>query len=288
MGDEWLRVDALKLGVDGGASLATALVDRPYKDQPDNRGTQVVPTDSLATVVVAAHRLGWRVGTHAVGGRAVDLILDAYAQADAERPIRDRRLSIEHAYVEMTPERVARIRAMDVIVNAQPAFLYHFFPALVNNFEDVRLVAIKPLRDYLTAGVRLAGGSDSTTGPYPPLLGMWAAVNRLSPGGDVVGADQRLTAEEALRLYTRAAAYSLMDERTRGAIEPGKLADLVVLGADLLRIAPEGIRDVPVALTMVGGRVVHDASAAAPTLPALALGTPTPTTVLECCEGDHA
>jgi predicted amidohydrolase YtcJ len=290
MGDDWLRVDGVKLGVDGGASLATALVERPYKDQPDNRGTQVVSTDTLATVAVAAHRLGWRIGTHAVGGRAVDLILDAYAQADADHPIRGRRFAIEHAYVEMTPERMARIKALDLVVNAQPAFLYHFYPALVGNFEEERLVAIKPLRDYLTAGVTLAGGSDSTTGPYPPLLGIWSAVNRLSPRGNVIGPDQRLTAEEALRMYTRGSAYALNVEQARGAIEPGKLADLVVLGADLLRIAPEGIRDIPVALTIIGGRVVHDGTAAQRPAPSSLVATtsPSPAGVVECCEGDHA
>ncbi len=274
-GDDWLKINTLKVTLDGGMLIGTAYQRLPYgpfgkilygHEDPDFRGLLNIPADKLLRIVRAAHRLGWQFTAHAQGGGAMDALLDAYEKVNSERPLTASRMLITHG--SFPDERaIRRMRQLGVLMDAQPAWLYKDAHVLAKVFDDKVMSLFIPLKAWQEAGVIVGGGSDHMIGydsvgavnPYNPFLAMWTAVTRRTEAGVVIHPEQRISREEALRLFTRNGAYLLFEEKTRGTLEPGKLADLVVLSEDPLTCPEDRLRDVKALLTMVDGRIVHDA-----------------------------
>ena len=257
-GDERLKIGGIKLYLDGGASLGTALMREPYPDERCNCGIQVTSTEVFRRIAAFCAERRWSLGVHVVGGRAIDIALDVFSEVDRTHPIRDLRFCLIHAYLWPSPKNIARARALGVVVATQPSMQYTFGPLLVQRFGAALMGKATPIRAWLDGGVVVGGGSDSPVTPYPPLLGMWQARTRHIAGSDeAIGREQAVSAEEALAMYTRDAAYLSFSERERGVLRPGMLADWVALSIDPLACDPEALRDAAVLATAVGGELVH-------------------------------
>jgi hypothetical protein len=220
------------------------------------RGVQTMPTENYHAIVKTLSTLGWRVSTHAVGDAAIDLVLDGYEAAHAEQSIVGRRWTIEHGFLP-AEDQVSRIKKLGLFVSAQH-HLYVAGPSLATYWGAERASWTTPMRFYLDQGVPTAGGTDSPVTPYAPMNVIYHFVTRDTISGGVFGADQRITREEALRVMTLNNAFLTFEENVKGSIEPGKLADLVVLSDDIMTCADGNIRSVEVEMTMVGGQVVYE------------------------------
>ena len=259
-GNEWLRIGGMKTLIDGGfeGGHMREPYAEPYGRGGKFKGIQVVPIADYNAVVMELNRQGWRVATHAVGDAAVDQVLAAYEAADRERSIRDRRWTIEHLFIGR-PDHYPRIRALGVVVSAQD-HLYLAAPSLANYWGRARAEQVTPVRTFLDEKLLVAGGTDSPVIPYNPFWAMYHFVTRNTISDGVYGASQRITREEALRIYTINNARLTFEEGIKGSIEPGKLADLVVLSADFLTVAEGAIPSIKPLATMVGGKFVHVAA----------------------------
>ena len=259
-GDEWLSLSGVKLQVDGGMTLRTAAMRTGYPDDPDYRGTVVIPQERLDGFVTIANRYGWRVGIHAVGDAAVDAVLDAYAAADRERSIRERRFVVIHGSL-IQPDQMARARQLGVRVDAQSAFLWDKAAAIARHMGRETAERAIPMRSLIDAmGLDLLGqGTDYPFNPLDPFINMFVMTTRRDITGEAYGAGEAITREEAIRLYTSAASRYAFNELRTGSIEPGKLADLVVLSADILRVPDEELKEIRALRTLVGGRTVYAA-----------------------------
>lgn len=260
MGDERLRLGGLKVYFDGAASFGTARLREPWPGRDGYLGELVTSADDLERLACFCAARRWSLGVHAVGGGGVDLALAAFARANAEHPVGDLRFTLIHAYLWPSADNMAQARELGVVVATQPTMQERFAPLLAERFGWEAIGRATPLRSWLDAGVRVAGGSDSPITPYPPLRGIWQAVTRhCKPLGRPLGPAECLAADRALALYTSEAAYACFSEHLDGSLRPGGLADFVALGADPLRVPPAELRDIPVLLTAVGGHIVHDA-----------------------------
>jgi predicted amidohydrolase YtcJ len=206
-------------------------------------------------VVKELNRLGWRVATHAVGDAAIDEVLAAYEAADAEKTIAGRRWTIEHGFIPQ-PDQFPRMKKLGLVISAQD-HLYLAGPSLVSYWGPERAARTTPMRTYLDQGFVVAGGTDSAVVPYPPLWVIYHFVSRDTISGGVMGADQKISRQDALRVATINNAYLTFDEALKGSIEPGKLADLVVLPEDILTCPEKHIEQMSVTMTMVGGKIVY-------------------------------
>jgi predicted amidohydrolase YtcJ len=256
-GDEWLRVGGMKLGVDGGfeGGWMRQPYAEPWGEGGSFTGVNTMKQAPYTDVVKELNRLGWRVATHAVGDAAIDEVLAAYEAANAERSIRGKRWTIEHGFIPQT-DQFPRMKALDLVISAQD-HLYLAGPSLVNYWGAARAARTTPMRAYLDQGFVVAGGTDSAVVPYPPLWVIYHFVTRDTISGGVLGADQKISRKEALQVETINNAYLTFEERTKGSIEPGKLADLVVLPEDILSCAEKHIEQMTIVMTMVGGKVVY-------------------------------
>ncbi|HEX6537035.1 MAG TPA: amidohydrolase, partial [Gemmatimonadaceae bacterium] len=258
-GDEWVRIGGLKGFVDGSLGSHTAAMLAPFTDAPGDRGLLVNTPEDLYTWTSGADRAGLHVIVHAIGDRAIRLQLDIYERVEREDGARDRRFRIEHAQ-HLAPEDIPRFAKLGVVASMQP---YHAIDD--GRWADKVIGAERARTTYafralLDAHARLAFGSDWFVAPAVPLEGIYAAVTRRTldgahPGGWVP--EQKITVEEALRAYTSGGAYASFEEKVKGTLERGKLADFVLIDRDLTRIPPEQIRDAHVLMTVVGGRIVY-------------------------------
>lgn len=272
-GDDWYRVGTLKTFVDGGICIGTAYLRAPYGAQteiygyhdPNYRGELRVPEANLVAMAKAADKLGWQMTAHTTGGGATDLLLQAYQAANREKPIRDLRFTVTHGDFP-DPHAIQLARKLGVSFDCQPAWLYLDGPAIKDVFGPARMANFIPLASLFRAGVVVAGGSDhmigfdpnTSTNPYNPFLGMWIAITRHTVDGTVINPSQRVSREQALRMYTLNGAYLSFDEKQKGSIEPGKLADMVVISRNYLSCPVDQIRNIQVLRTIVGGRTVFD------------------------------
>ena len=255
-GDETLRVGGIKLAVDGGfeGGLMRDLYERPWDEGGTYRGLQTMETERYIAAVRDLNRQDWRVATHAVGDAAIDLVLNAYEKANADRSIVERRWSIEHAFIGR-PDHLPRMKALGVAISAQN-HLYLAGPSLVKYWGAARAGITTPAKMYLDAQLPVSSGTDAPVVPYPPLWTLYHFITRDTISGGVLGADQAITRQQALRMATINNAWLNMEERTKGSIEPGKFADLVILSEDPLTCPEPRLRDATVVTTIVGGKVV--------------------------------
>lgn len=259
-GDDWVRVAGIKFVADGGMTLKSAYIRGAYADDPHNHGTLALDPAQYTKSVRLANQYGWHVGTHAVGDAAVDLVLDAYEAANNDQSIRGKRFSVIHGSL-ITPEQVVRAKKLGVRVDAQNIFMWDK-AATVERYMGPKLAdRAVPTRLLLdTLGYEgTAAGTDNAVNILDPFVGMYVMVTRKDPRGKVYGADQAVTREEALRLYTNAGPFYTFEEHRKGSIEVGKLADMVVLSADYLSVPDAQIKDIKAVQTIVGGQVVYSA-----------------------------
>ena len=274
-GDDWVKVGPLKIGVDGGVLYGTAWMREPYGPQalplyglsdPAHRGLLQMDAEKVKNVIRTGHRLGWQMCSHVTGDAGVDIVLDAVEAAHADSPIDKRRYTLIHAYFP-NPETAARAARLGVAVDTQPAWFYKDGDALLDALGEKRLTPFIGVATWQAAGVKVALNSDHMQGidpdrslnPYNPFLALYTAVTRKTESGQTIGAAERVSRGDALRMMTVDAAWLHFDEGRKGTLEVGKLGDLAVLDEDYFTCPEEQIKSLKSKLTVVGGKVVHRA-----------------------------
>jgi len=277
--DLMLRTGMLKAFLDGSFGSHTAAMLQPYADEPNNSGLPRYEQARLNEMAKERTEAGFQLGFHAIGDKAVEMALDAFAAAERATAVqnpgpvspdigetrtgrardRDYRLRIEHVQVTNAAQ-VARFRELNVIASMQPSHLLtdmHWVNARLGNTRSAHAYAWAELANH---GVRLAFGSDDPFGPLSPLLGLYAATTRKSEDGKTeFHVEQRLTIDQAMAAYTTGSAFAEFTEKEKGMLTPGMLADFVVLDRDISAIPPEQILRARVLRTVVGGKTVFEA-----------------------------
>jgi len=271
VGDEWVRIGPIKMFTDGGMLNGTAYMRTPWPKgdtyqitQDDYRGLLFAKADQLQVVCEEAAKRKWSVTSHTAGEGAMDVLLDAYETADRITPIKDLRFCITHANFP-SQLNLERCKKLGVCADVQPAWLYKDGHTLLKVLGPARMRWFQPYKSWLEY-TTVGGGSDhmlrfdplDSTNPWSPWLGIWEAVTRKLERGGVHEPGECLTREQALRLYTINNCYLHKEEREKGSLEVGKLADLILIDRDVLTCPADDIRDTKVLLTVVGGKVVHE------------------------------
>ena len=263
-GDDWVRWGALKCVSDGSLGARTARFYQPYVDAPDQRGVWYTPVEDLRRWIPAADAAGLAITTHAIGDEANDTVLDIYADAARRNGERDRRFRIEHAQ-HLAPGAWTRLARQKVVASVQPYHAADDGRWAVKRIGEERLNRTYAFRSLLEAGVATCFGSDWPVAPLDPMTGLDAAVQRQTIDGanpDGWHPEQRISIEAALTAYTRTAAFAGFQDDRLGLLEPGYIADLVVLDRNLLTIPPEDILKTQVLRTFVDGVERFTASSA--------------------------
>ncbi len=255
-GDHRLRVGGIKVLVDGGFTGPAAYTIEPYRGRGDYRGLLNVPEDELRQLVHEAHALGWQLGFHAIGDAAIELTVDAFVDALQRNPRDDHRHYLNH-FTVTPPERTLELMAEHgIAISQQPNFTYTLEGRYVENLDGERLAHNNPVKIPMDHGIFMALSSDIL--PIDPLVGLYAAVTRKGMSGEVYAPEEAISIEEAIRGYTANAAWLTFEEDVKGTLEPGMLADMVVLSEDLLTIDPDRIMDVEIDMTIVDGEVLYE------------------------------
>ncbi len=257
-GDSWVKVGAIKLFADGSLGARSAALSRDYADDPGNSGTLVTSAEDLAMWSARAHSAGMQLAIHVIGDRALDVSLDAVEQAMQKWPRPSPRHRMNHCQI-MREEQFGRMVGLECVASVQPKFVStDMLCAEARVGADLARTSYS-WRRMLDEGLVCAAGSDAPVEPIEPMLGIWAAVCRTDALGRPAGGwmpDQKVSAEEALVMYTSGSAYAEFAEREKGRLARGALADLAVLAQDPREVRPEKIRDIEVLETWVGGRTV--------------------------------
>jgi predicted amidohydrolase YtcJ len=240
---------------DGSISERTARLSQPYIGRKDDFGILLTPEPELYAQARKAHEAGWQIGTHANGDVAIDITLRVYERLQKEKPRQDPRFRIEHCTL-LNDSLIRRIRDLGVIPNPFSTYVYYHGEKM-REYGAERLENMFAVRSLLDAGVRVTQSSDYPPGPFEPMMALQSSVTRMDSKGNVWGARQRISVEEAIRVGTLHGAYASFEERLKGSIQAGKLADLVVLGRDPMKADPMTLIQIPVERTMVGGRWVY-------------------------------
>ena len=253
-----LRAQCVKLFADGSLGAGSALFSEPYADNPSSTGLAIHTEEELHRIVMEIDAAGLQAALHAIGDKAVRWALDAFEQAGTRSGRRDARHRIEHAQMVQPADR-ARFASLGVIASIQPSHC----------IDDMRWVERRmgertkwayPYRRLLAAGARVALGTDWPVETLDPMLTLYAAVTREFPQGGPPGGwhgEERVSIEEAVHAYTLGAAFAEFQENAKGAVEPGRLADLVILSQDILTIPPRDILSTRAEVTILGGQVIH-------------------------------
>jgi predicted amidohydrolase YtcJ len=251
-GGDRLSVGALKVYTDGGMMARTAALSSPYEGL-DHAGQLQDDPESLADTIVDGHLAGWQLAVHAIGDRAADVALDALERAQRLRPRPDARHRIEHAGL-VRPDQLDRFARLGVAAVVQPNFLRYFGDDYAAVMGGERAPWLYRGRGFLDHGITLVGSSDRPVADGSPLRAVQFMVERASASGRVIGPDEGITVEEALRAHTVAGAFACHWEDRAGSLTPGRSADLVVLGDDPTSVDVSRIGDIDVVATYVDGR----------------------------------
>ena len=266
----WLR--GVKVYADGGMLTGSAYMLQPWGvsqvysiTDPSYRGMRFIEPDKLYQILKTAIQHDLQPTAHSVGDGAVTEMVDAYERVNRELPVRAARPSISHSNF-MTADAIRRIKEMGVVLDLQPVWLWLDGATLRKQFGDARLTYFQPYRSLFDAGVMAGGGSDHmqkigslrSINPYNPWLGMWTTLTRQSRWTDQpMHPEQRITRQEAVKLYTINNAYLTFTEQEKGSLEKGKLADFIVLDRDVLTCPVEQVKDIQVEQTYLGGKRVY-------------------------------
>jgi hypothetical protein len=254
---EWLRIGPTKIFSDGALTTRTAAVSTRYLNSGGN-GILTWPLEDLERLIRSAHGAGWQIATHAIGDRAIRLVLDAYRAAAGETPRSDARHRIEHCTL-IDRNDVQAFPELGIVPVLQPediACLGDAYPAAVG-LERARNNS--PVSWFQKAGAHIAFSSDRPVTPGHPLMGVKAAMERRTASGADLGVEHRVSAEQAIRYYTHGSAFASFAEKDRGVLAPGFLADFVVLDRDITQVAPEEVASTRIVMTVVGGYTAYEA-----------------------------
>jgi predicted amidohydrolase YtcJ len=258
-GDAMLRVWGLKVILDGGAEGGATC--EPYANDPDEHGILIWNADELAQLADYALKNGWRLGTHAVGDRAVRVTLQAYERALAANPgTPPGSLVIEHGFL-VGPEQRARAIRLGIPVTIQHPLLFTLAAELIQNWGPERAREVMPVSEWIREGALIAAGSDYPVGPYHAMRSVWGMVTRQTGGAGVLGPEHAVDRETAIRLYTTEAVRLLGEQDERGTLEPGKLADFAAYPADPFTCELDELAELDPALTVVAGHASWDPEA---------------------------
>ena len=262
--DRKISLGAVKHLVDGSLQCYTGCLSNPYHkiiyDLPDGpmwRGYPMEPEQQFIEKVVGLHRQGWQLAIHGNGDDAIQMILNAYEEAQKRYPRADARHIVIHCQT-VREDQLDRIKRLGVV----PSFFVVHTYFWGDRHRDIflgpdRAKRISPLRSALKRGIPFSNHNDTFVTPIDPLLSVWSAVNRRTSGGRILGENQTIPVMDALRSVTSWAAYQACEERIKGSLEPGKLADFVILEANPLTVAKETIKDIGISATIVGDEVVY-------------------------------
>jgi len=256
--DEWIKAGAVKLFIDGVEDSHTAAMLEPYSDQPDALGETIYSPEEFTRVVELLDSMGFQCITHSCGDRGVRVVLDAYENARTRNGQRDSRHRIEHVEV-VSADDVPRFSSLGVIPSMQPLHAHlstaPFDEAYGKALGPERLRRSFPWRSMVESGARLTFSSDWPVADMNPFKGLHTALTR----GGLVGPENAISLEDAIKGYTINAAHSSFDEAVKGSIEVGKLADMVILSRNLFEIPSNDVEKVEPVMTIVGGRDVYRA-----------------------------
>jgi predicted amidohydrolase YtcJ len=273
-GNEWVRVGALKVVIDGGVLTGTAYLREEWGEKakvvygfadPNYRGELFFSKDELIRLITVADEAGWKFTAHVTGGGGVDTLLAAYEAVNHLRPINKKRFSIIHGNF-YTKDAIRKMADLGIYADMQPAWYFKDTELLNEVLGEARIKTFHPYQSLMKAGIMINGGSDhmvkldpdASINPYNPFLAIWSVITRKTDRGSVFNPEEAITREQALKMYTINNAYASFEENIKGSIETGKLADLAVLSDDLLTCSEDKIREVRSLLTIVNGRIVFD------------------------------
>ncbi|HEY6128927.1 MAG TPA: amidohydrolase [Candidatus Acidoferrum sp.] len=257
LGDEWVRVGAMKLVCDGSISERTARLSKAYEGRPNDFGISVMTEEELYTYGKKAHLAGWQIGTHANGDVGIDTTLRVYERLQRENPRHDPRFRLEHCTV-VNDDLIARMKALGAIPTPFSTYVYYHGEKM-KYYGAERLNHMFALRSFLDAGIRATQASDYPPGEFIPMMALQSEVTRTDMKGNVWGAKQKITVEEAIRVGTMNGAYASYEENLKGSLEAGKVGDLVVLARDPFKEDALTLVTIPVERTMAGGRWTFEA-----------------------------
>lgn len=258
-GDEMLTIGAVKFVADGSASERTMSMSTPYEGRPDDYGILTMTQSEIDDAVDDAVAHGFRVGIHANGDVAIDMVLNAYERVLKDHQGPNPRHRIEHCSL-INDSLLARIKAVGVVPTPFYTYAYYHGEKWLEYGEE-KMESMFAHRSFLEAGIPVAPASDWTPGPYEPLMAIQSMVTRKDRRGRVWGPSQRISVDQALTICTVHGAYASFEEGIKGSLAPGKLADFVVLEEDPHDVDPESIIEIRVLRTVMGGRATHDAEA---------------------------
>jgi predicted amidohydrolase YtcJ len=222
--------------------------------------------EGVTNYVRVGNRLGWQLSSHVTGDRGVDIVLDAIEAANKEKSMLDRRYNLIHAYFA-SAETAKRAVSLGAVVDTQPMWFYKDGDALLKALGPKYMNTFIGVKTWKDNGVTVALNADHMQGfdpigalnPYHPLLAMQAAITRRTQGGQVIGPAERISRLDALRMTTINAAYIGFEEKKKGSIEAGKLADLAILTGDFLTVPEDQLMNIKAYMTIVDGKIVHQA-----------------------------
>jgi predicted amidohydrolase YtcJ len=271
VGDDWVRIGPIKLFLDGGMLNGSAYMRKPWPRgetyqiaEDDYRGLLFIQPEQLQVICEEGAKRKWAITAHCAGEGAMDVLLDAYEFTNRLTPIRDLRFSITHANFP-SALNLERCKRLGVLADIQPAWLYKDTDTLLKVLGPERMRWFQPYKSWMEH-TTIGGGSDhmlrydplDSTNPWSPWLGIWVAVTRKYERGGALEPTEALSREQALRLYTINNAYLGREEKVKGTLETGKLADFIVIDRDVLACPAEEIKDTKVLFTVVGGKVVFE------------------------------
>ncbi|MGH8224445.1 MAG: amidohydrolase, partial [Woeseiaceae bacterium] len=256
-GDDILRIGAVKYAADGSASERTMSMSTPYEGRPDDYGILTMTQEEIDAAVDDAVAHGFRVGIHANGDVAIDRVLNAYERVLKDHKGENPRHRIEHCSL-INDDLLKRIKAAGVVPTPFYTYAYYHGNKWVE-YGPEKMQHMFAHRSFLDAGIPVAPASDYTPGPYEPMMAIQSMVTRKDAEGRVWGPDQRISVSEAMRVCTLHGAYASFEEDIKGSLEPGKLADFVILEKDPHEVDPESIVDIRVLRTVLGGTTVFEA-----------------------------
>ncbi|MEE0745551.1 MAG: amidohydrolase [Anaerovoracaceae bacterium] len=256
LGDDHFRLGHVKILIDGSTSGPSCATSQPYSHDPALKGIQLYTQEEADDIIIKAHNAGFNVSAHAVGDVAVDVILTAIERAMAQNP-RPCRHRIEHCGI-INENLLSRIKKAGIVPVPNPGFFNENAEIYVKYYGD-RVNRMFPLRSYLDNGITAALGSDSPVIEADPMIGLYGALTRADKcSGIVAGKDQRIGIMDAIRMYTYNGAYASLEEKIKGSIEPGKLADLVILSGNILDTPVEELKSLKADMTVIDGQIVYE------------------------------
>ncbi|MEC5423268.1 amidohydrolase [Virgibacillus sp. C22-A2] len=253
-GNQKLRLGSIKFFSDGTISGQTASISENYSGSDSNRGMMMMPNSELKERIIAAHKEGFQVAVHAIGDKAIELVLIAYEEALELYPRKDHRHRIEHCGI-VTPEIIKRMKKLHVIPVPQPAFIYLNGDVYMDVLPDKLKNLLYPAKTFIEEGLKPAGSSDCPVITSSVLLGISSAMSRATRNGNIVSSSEQVTLVEAIEMYTKNAAYAAFEENEVGTIEIGKRGDLTILPPNFMTFSAEEVRETNVEMTVIEGDI---------------------------------